>query len=150
MGSRAWTGFGWGGLGAGNRWSPCQFGVSLPLLFPGEQGRPRAGFWARLSDAPRDGWTHVPRENLSPLPANSVFRASTNFSRIFSFCRRGGSRLRLRGLPCARPCAGHTTGGSSEPPRGYCDLHLTDEETEAQGTAVPCSRSSSPSGRARA
>lgn len=94
--------------------------------------RPWTGFYVRLSYPSQDEWMDVPRENLSPLPANSVFRASTNFSRIFSFCRWGGNRLRLRGLLCARPCAGHTTVGAQGLRGGYRDPPFTDEETEAQ------------------
>lgn len=82
----------------------------------------------------------IPRENLSPLPANSVFRASTNFSRIFSFCRREGSKLRLRGLLCARPCAGHTIWVSSpNHPGGYHDPHFTDGKLGLRGGST-CSK----------
>lgn len=39
---------------------------------------------------------YSPRENLRPLPANSLCRAATNFSRILSFCEgkqvRGGQK----------------------------------------------------------
>lgn len=69
----------------------------------------------------------IPRENLSPLPANSVFRASTNFSRIFSFWRTGGSRPRLRGWLWARPGVSSVFQVDIMTPP-----HFTDEEAEAQ------------------
>lgn len=78
----------------------------------------------------------IPRENLSPLPENSVFRASTNFSRIFSFCRRGWSRQRFRGLQCVRPCAGHPEGLSSlSLPGGHRHPHFTEETGSGRGWA---------------
>lgn len=81
--------------------------LQVPQAGQGGRGGPVRG----TQRGPCPKGAPVPLENLSPLPANSVFRASTNFSRIRSFCRGGAGQDSEAATCQALGCVYGTSGG---------------------------------------